>query len=177
MLEDFIRESRMVMLGFFLQEPKIKKRANDIIENRVALTASAEGGGSSINAIRANVVDSYYEMGSRYFKRYAAMNWTIFLTARSKQRLENIKAEITVIDEVIWQVQHETKYSDRGSMLELGQYLYTKVRLERLLDNAEREMINIIESAIFKERLLPDVVRHFYASSRAASKSAARRKR
>lgn len=166
MLEDFIRESRMVMLGFFIQEPKIKKRANDIIENRVVITSNERHGSTSINAIRANVVDSYYEMGARYFKRYAAMNWTIFLTPRSKQRLQNIRAEIISIDEVLWQVQHETKYSDQTAMLELGQYLYTKVRLERLLDNAEREMINIIESPIFKERLLPDVVRHFYASSR-----------
>jgi len=110
-------------------------------------------------------VDSYYEMGTRYFRRYAAMNWTIFLTPKSKQRLENVKSEIVVIDEVLYQVQHETRLNDRTAMLELGQYLFMKVRLERLLDSAEQDMINVIESPIFKERLLPDVVRHFYAAS------------
>jgi hypothetical protein len=165
MLEDFIRESRMVMLGFYVDDQKVKQRANDIIENKVAITAS-EAGGTSLNALRAKTIDTYYEMGTRYFKRYAAMNWTIFLTPKSKQRLENIHAEIAVIDEVIYQVQHETKYSDHTAMLELGQYLFTKVRLEKLLDNAEREMLNLIESPIFKERLLPDVVRYFYNASR-----------
>jgi hypothetical protein len=166
MLEDFIRESRMVMLGFYVDDPKIKQRANDIIENKVAITATEAGGNVSINALRAKTVDAYYEMGTRYFKRYAIMNWTIFLTPNSRQRLENIKSEIVVIDEVIYQVQHETRFNDRTAMLELGQYLFSKVRLERLLDNAETEMINMIESPIFKERLLPDVVRYFYNASR-----------
>lgn len=166
MLEDFIRESRMVMLGFYINDQRIKQRANDIIENKVALAVSEAGGHVSINAIRAKTVDSYYEMGTRYFKRYAIMNWTIFLTPNSRQRLENIKSEIVVIDEVIYQVQHQAKFSNRAAMLELGQYLFSKVRLERLLDNAETEMINIIESPIFQERLLPDVVRHFYDASR-----------
>lgn len=166
MLEDFIRESRMVMLGFFIEDHKIQQRANDIIENKVAVAASEAGGNVSIGSLRAKTVDSYYEMGTRYFKRYAMMNWTIFLTPNSKQRLENIKSEIVVIDEVIYQVQHQTRYNDRAAMVELGQYLFSKVRLERLLDNAEMEMVNMIESPIFRERLLPDVVRYFYNASR-----------
>jgi hypothetical protein len=169
MLEDFIRESRMVMLGFFIEDQRIKQRANDIIENKVAVAATEAGGNTSINALRAKTVDAYYDMGTRYFKRYAIMNWTIFLTPRSQQRLENIKSEIAVIDEVIYQVQHQTRYNDRKAMMELGQYLFSKVRLERLLDNAEMEMINLIESPIFRERLLPDVVRYFYNASRRRS--------
>lgn len=165
MLEEFIRESRMVMLGFFIENLKIKQRANEIIENKVA-TASVEiGGNSSINALRAKVVDAYYEMGTRYFRRYAAMNWTIFLTPASRQKLANIRAEIEMIDKVIHQVQHEVKYNDRRAMLELSQYLFSKVRLENLVDSAEAQMLNVIESNIFRERLLPDVVRHFYRSS------------
>lgn len=154
------------MLGFYIDNSKIKQRANEIIENKVAITASEMGGTVSLNAIRAKTVDSYYEMGTRYFRRYAALNWTIFLTPQSKQRLENIKNEIVVIDEVIHQVQQQTRQNNRTAMLELGQYLFSKVRLERMLDNAETQMLNIIESQIFKERLLPDVVRHFYHSSR-----------
>lgn len=166
MLEDFIREARMVMLGFYIDDHKIKQRANDIIENKVAVAATEAGGTISINALRAKTVDTYYEMGTRYFKRYAIMNWTIFLTPNSQQRLENIKAEIVVIDEVIYQVQHQIRSSDRQAMLELGQYLFSKVRLEKLLENAESEMINIIEGPMFQERLLPDVVRHFYEVSK-----------
>lgn len=166
MLENFIRESRMVMLGFYIDDYKIQQRANDIIENKVAIAATEAGGSVSIHSLRAKTVDSYYEMGTRYFKRYAIMNWTIFLTPNSKQRLENIKQEIAVIDEVIYQVQHQTRFNDRRAMLELGQYLFTKVRLERLLENAEMEMINLIESPIFRDRLLPDVVRYFYNASR-----------
>lgn len=165
MLEDFIRESRMVMLGFYIDDQKIKERANEIIENKVAIVASESTDNTSINAIRAKTIDSYYEMGTRYFKRYASMNWTIFLTPNSKQRLENIRSEIVVIDEVIYQVKNQSRH-DETSMLELGQYLFSKVRLERLVNNAEREMLNIIESSLFQERLLPDVVRHFYQSSR-----------
>lgn len=165
MLEEFIRESRMVMLGFYIDNSRIKQRANDIIERKVAMTASEAGGEGSINAIRSHVVNSYYEMGTRYFKRYAARNWTIFLTPNSKQRLENIRREIISIDAVIHQVQHETKYNNRTAMTELGQYLYTKVRLEKLLDNAEMQMINLIESNVFREKLLPDVVRYFYNAS------------
>lgn len=176
MLEDFIRESRMVMLGFYLNDPKIKQRANDIIENKVAISASEVGGNVSINAIRANTVDSYYEMGARYFRRYAAMNWTIFLTARSKQRLENIKAEVALIDEVIHQLQTQTRYNNPTAMLELGQYLFTKVRLEKLMDSAETEMLNMIESNIFKERLLPDVVRYFYHVSQQQKQKRKRRR-
>jgi hypothetical protein len=165
MLEDFIRESRMVMLGFYIDDQKIKQRANDIIENKVAVAATEAAGSISVNALRAKTVDSYYEMGTRYFRRYAIKNWTIFLTPNSQQRLENIKSEIVVIDEVIYQVQHETRFSDRQAMLELGQYLFSKVRLEKLLESAETEMINVIEGPIFQERLLPDVVRYFYKAS------------
>lgn len=164
-MEEFIRESRMVMLGFYVDDLVVKERANEIIENSVAQTMSQLTEYKSVNEIRARNIDAYYEMGTRYFKRYASMNWRIFLTPNSLQRFNNIQAEIAVIEEVIYEMRSEVRKNDRSALAELGHYLMTKVRLDRQLDMVEHEMLNIIESHYFKDRLLPDVVRHFYNSA------------
>lgn len=162
-MEDYIREARMVMLSFFVNEPKIKHRASQIIENKTATTLSQLGNVMSMNEARTRTIDAYFEMGLRYFKRYAAKEWRIFLTPTSKQKYDNVIAESALLDEVIHQLQETPSIrDDRARMMELGQYLVMKVRLERAELAIENEMLNLIEGPYFKDHVLPDVVRYFY---------------
>jgi hypothetical protein len=162
-VEDFIREARMVMLGFYVNDPKIKNRAGQIIRNKSAHTMNQMGTVMSVNEVQTRTIQAYYEMGTRYFKRYAAMNWSIFLNTASRQRLVNLAQEAQSIDNVVRQLQQQVRMNDRRAMLELGQYLMMRVRLEKARDAVEGEMLNLIEGPYFKDRMLPDVVRGFYA--------------
>jgi len=162
-VEDFIREARMVMLGFYVNDPKIKNRAGQIIRNKSAHTMNQMGTVMSVNEVQTRTIQAYYEMGTRYFKRYAAMNWSIFLNSASRQRLINLAQEAQSIDNVVRQLQQQVRMNDRRAMLELGQYLMMRVRLEKARDAVEGEMLNLIEGPYFKDRMLPDVVRGFYA--------------
>lgn len=162
-VEDFIREARMVMLGFYVNDPKIKSRAGQIIRNKSAHTMNQMGTVMSVNEVQTRTIQAYYEMGTRYFKRYAAMNWSIFLNTASRQRLVNLAQEAQSIDNVVRQLQQQVRMNDRRAMLELGQYLMMRVRLEKARDAVEGEMLNLIEGPYFKDRMLPDVVRGFYA--------------
>jgi hypothetical protein len=163
-VEDFIREARMVMLGFYISDPKIKQRASQIIRNKTAHTLNQMGAIYSNNEAQSRTIDAYFEMGVRYFKRYASMNWQLFLTPRSKQRFENLSHEAASIDAVIQQLQQRIRANDRQAFLELGQYLMMKVRLEKSYEAIESEMLNLIEGPYFKDRMLPDVVKGFYAA-------------
>lgn len=163
-MDDFIREARMVMLGFYINDPQIKNRASQIIRNKSAHTLNQMGNLISVNEVQSRTIDAYYEMGTRYFKRYAALNWTMFLTPNSYQKFANINKETVMIDQVIKQLQQQIRMNDRRAILELGQYLMMKVRLEKGRYAIEGEMLNLIEGPYFKDRMLPDVVRAFYAA-------------
>jgi hypothetical protein len=163
-MEDFIREARMVMLGFYVKDPQIKKRASQIIQNKTSHTMSQMGSVMSVNEIQSRTIEAYYEMGTRYFKRYAALNWSMFLLPASNQRYINLKDEEVSIQRVIKQLQQQVHIDNRQAVMELGQYLMMRVRLEKALDAIEGEMLNLIEGPYFKDRMLPDVVRAFYAA-------------
>jgi hypothetical protein len=163
-VEDFIREARMVMLGFYVKDALIRSRASQIVRNKTAHTLNQMGQMMTVNEVQTRTIDAYYEMGTRYFKRYAALNWNMFLTPHSYQKYQNLLHEANTIDKVVYQLQQQVRMNDRQAMLELGQYLMMKVRLEKAQDSIEGEMLNLIEGPYFKERMLPDVVRAFYAA-------------
>lgn len=158
----------MVMLGFFIKDRQIQERANQIIETKTAETLHKLGNVMSYNEARSRAIDAYYEMGLRYFKRYAIKEWRIFLTENAKHKMDNIKAEEALIDEVIVQLKESTRVSNNNDLEELGRYLITKVRLERAVTQVETEMFHLIEGPYFKTHILPDVVKHFYATYQAA---------
>ena len=170
-MESYIREARMVMLGFFIKDRKIQERANQIIETKTAETLQKLGNLMSYNEARARAIDAYYEMGLRYFKRYASKEWRMFLTETAKQKLDNIKAEEALIDEVIAQMKETIRVSKPEELTELGRYLITKVRLERAVTQVETEMFNLIEGPYFKSHILPDVVKHFYSTYQASQET------
>lgn len=109
-MEAFIREARMVTLSFFVSDIALKKYANVLIERRIGETSGQFSVNISINEMRTRTLDNYYEMGSRYFRRYAFTNLMMFMDENSRNRFSYLVEEITLIDEVITELRQGIRF-------------------------------------------------------------------
>lgn len=177
-VEDFVRESRIVMLAWHVKNltnednkkemQQIRLRASELIKIRTQVTQMQLG--KDYKSAESHAVDSYYEMGSRYFRRYAALNWKIFLTEQSAKTYDKIVNEIQQLERVIIDLQPKIRKNDRQSLAQLGQHLMIKSRLEKILMLIEQEMLKMIDTDLFRIKLLPQVVEFYYNSYRAQRK-------
>ena len=160
-MEAFIREARLVTLSFFVSDLPLKKHANGLIEKRVTNTANQFSRAASIHEMRARTIDNYFDMGMKYFRRYALTNLVMFMDEDSRNRFNYLTEEIASIDEVISELRQGIKFG-MNTLAELGEYLMVHIRLTAVKDSIEREMIMALEGPDFRHQVLPDIAKVFY---------------
>lgn len=159
--EAFIREARMVTLSFYVDDLSLKQYADVLVERRSAKIAEEYPSRTRIQELRSHATDAYFEMGIRYFRRYALSNMTIFMNDDSQSRYNHILEEMILIEEVIAELREEVRFGEKDAS-ELGEYLVYHIRLNAVKDSIEAEMRNALNSQYFRSHILPDIARTFY---------------
>lgn len=160
-MDALIREARLVTLSFFVNDMPLKRQANIFIEKRVELSLAQFSQSASVHEIRARTIDNYFDLGMKYFRRYALTNLAMFMDENSQSRFNYLVEEIALIDTVIAELRQGIKFG-MNSLAELGEYLMVHIRLTSVKDSIEKDMIHALEGPGFRQQVLPDIAKVFY---------------
>lgn len=168
-MEAFIREARLVTLSFFVPDNALKKHSARLIDSRVGLTKHQFAASASDHEVRARIIDRYFDIGMKYFQRYALTNLVIFMDESSQTRFNYLSEEINTVNERINEIRENMKFG-QATFAELGEYLMIQIQLTSIRDAIERNMINALEGAGFREHVLPDIAKIFYEDNKKRQK-------
>jgi hypothetical protein len=159
---EFVKDARMVVLAFFIDDMLLKERANDIIDQHVDIAITQYHVQQPRLSIKARTQTALFELGTQYFKKYAKLNWDRLLNEKSRIRLARLSQENDTLEEIISKLRKNVKRGDNRAYLDLGHCLTLKIKSQKSLDNLKQQMYDLIESRLFTERMLPAVVQKFY---------------
>lgn len=154
-----VSDARDVTVSMYISKAELVERARVIIERRVAAVLLS-GVVESEGVVEADVTNSLYELGVRYFTQYASANWKLFLNHKGQVYVSSLEDELAHLDALIRELADGEQ--GRGFYVQLGNHLLAKARIESVIKEIHQVMLSLIEGRYFRSHILQSVIKMYH---------------